>query len=141
MCAILDSSYFKYIDNPKMGPVYQWLDNYGGKLIHCTHGKYGREVRKYEKALLLMAKYQERGLLKMISKHKIEEHSRVLTRKKWSKLIKSNDLHILTLARASEAPLLIADDRKLIRDFKDIIKGDIYKDQNDQDLLKPDLCP
>ena len=55
--------------------------------------------------------------------------------------LKSDDPHILGLAKAANVKTLSSADRDLHKDFKTIIGGDIYQTENHKGLLKADLCP
>ena len=48
----------------------------------------------------------------------------------------SNDYHILALARVTGARLLYTQDRKLIADFKDIVKGKVYPSGNSKNAKR-----
>ena len=60
-------------------------------------------------------------------------------------VLKSNDPHIIALALASRAKVLVSDedgDKKLFEDFKKVIaQGKVYTRENHNHLLTKDTCP
>jgi hypothetical protein len=56
--------------------------------------------------------------------------------------ITSDDEHIIALALVAKVKVLVSDDIKLIRDFKDhITQGKVYRTKKHTHLLKKDTCP
>ena len=55
--------------------------------------------------------------------------------------LKSNDIHILALAKAGNVKLLCSNDVHLHKDFKGVIHGKVYKDRRHSKLLINNGCP
>ena len=77
----------------------------------------------------------------------IEAEIRWIKKQKLPKKMKpkSNDLHVIALARISGARLLYSDDKKLRKDFKNkhlvnSPRGKVYSKEDHQHLLDQNLC-
>ena len=144
MCAILDASKFgafKEEKNADMAPVKLWLNSQRGKLVYATYGRYGEEWSgtwgDNVSPLSVMTEFFTSGVLAHVPDEKIRDSETALENAR----IQSNDRHVLTLAHASSASLLISSDKALHKDFKTIIGGSIYQHKDHKHLLKPDICP
>lgn len=144
MCLIIDSNRFHVFFNERPDadttPIYRWLKTKNGKLVYTNFGKFSKEIKKSKNVQQTLNEYYRAGKAKLILKDAIEKEMRVLQ----GKSLKSNDVHIIALALASNTTLLYTSDGKLQKDFKDprlgIKKGRIYKNKKHEDLLKPDTC-
>jgi len=73
----------------------------------------------------------------MVSSQKVESEANRL-----KGAIKSNDKHIIALAKVSEVNVLVSLDKDLHKDFKKLIKdGKVYQKANHKRILHNDLCP
>ncbi len=126
-----------------MAPIHGWLEK-GGQLIYSNHEKLKRELMKSgRKAHNHFTALRRRDRAVQIDKGKVSQAMKEIEaeNKKSHRERKSNDSHILGLARASGAKLLCTEDRGLEKDFKKIIKGKIYKRKKDHSrLLTKNAC-
>ena len=117
-------------------PIHRWLDKQNGKLSYSDHKDWKKEMTQQHREAL--EKYHQAGQARFVPK---EEVSKEISNIKKEHTPKSNDIHILGLAKASKTKVLCTKDKKLEKDFNRIIKGKIYKNKNHSHLLKPDTCP
>lgn len=139
MCMILDANRCgDFINNDAdMGPVRRWIDNGINRLIYSNQEKIQSELydnREMKKYLEDRFKF---GRAKRIEKEKVEQAMKDIETKY---ILRSDDSHILGLAVASEAKLLCTQDKKLAQDFKEIVRGSIYKNKNHAHLLTDRIC-
>ena len=137
MCLILDNNQWGDFLNkkPDMLPIHNWLDKQQGKLVYSNHEGFNELSAKYQKSL---KNYKQQGKTRFVPKEKVEEKMKEI---KKSHQIKSNDTHILGLAKAESVKALCSKDRNLHEDFKEIIKGHVYQTKAHEHLLTRDLCP
>ncbi|MBI5723073.1 MAG: hypothetical protein HZA50_03865 [Planctomycetes bacterium] len=138
MCLIIDTSLSAMIfqtPTPKeFSPILKWLNSRKGQLV--IGGKNRKEICKVGKALENIAKWKEAGgIIREFSDNKVEAEEKSLPK------IRSNDPHVIALARISRARTLCAEDKELEADFTNtkIIpspQGMIYKNENHAHLLK-----
>ena len=143
MCIIIDtnkmSAFLKDHSSVDMEPIHTWLSKRWGPLVYTAYGKYGEELKSVKNRF---QEYARSGRVHLVDKSKIiPEENKLQT----IKLHKSNDIHILALARASGARLLYTEDKTLMADFKkkeiiDKPRGSIYSSAKNKNLLKKDLC-
>ena len=143
MCIIIDtnkmSAFLKNTSSEDLQPIHTWLSKRGGSFVYTTYGKYGEELKDFQRKLRA---YYQSGQARVFTEKQIEPEEDYLENLKQHK---SNDIHILALARASGARLLYTGDKALIADFgnKEIInnpKGKIYSGSRNKNLLRADLC-
>ena len=137
MCLILDASKFgDFIspDNSDMAPVKEWI-NKSGKLVYSPITKLKKELDNCRE----MNEYYE--TLRNLDKLNIVNKEKVIKKEKSLKNLSSNDQHIIALALVSGTELLVSGDKKLHKDFKSIVKGNVYQNQKHKRLLRPDTCP
>ncbi len=121
MCIIIDANRLGDLlaepTNPEVAPVRRWLKK-GGRLIYSTGGDFAAEVGRRARARLL--EYARDGSALQVPWAKIEADALALAPQ-----IRSDDPHVLALARFSGARLLYTHDGHLIEDFKNktIIDG------------------
>jgi hypothetical protein len=138
MCIILDTNTFGKFKNPTdedMEPVWKWLDSKNGKIVYSNTKKFEDE---WERGGMnhLRDQMMRAGHLKLVSEG-VEEKADELKGK-----ITSDDEHIIALALVAKVKVLVSDDIKLIRDFKDhITQGKVYRTKKHTHLLKKDTCP
>ena len=142
MCIIIDTNkihdFLKDPSSVDMKPIHTWLSKRGGSFVYTTYGKYGKELKDAKDRLSV---YVRNGHAHLVDKSKIIPEENKLQA---IKIHKSNDIHILALARASGARLLYTGDKALMADFKKkaIIdpRGKIYSGSGHKRLLKADIC-
>jgi len=140
MCLILDANKygdFMNKDNEDMKPVRMWIEGNGGKgkLVYSPTDKFEQELKCFRKMRDKLLYYQTRGKVKLVRKEKVEAEQAKLTG------LKSNDRHVIALARVAKVDLLVSNDRDLHEDFKIFCNGRIYQNRSHRHLLTPDLCP
>jgi len=138
MCIILDNNTWgDFIKNKEdMKPIRKWLEQKNGKLVYSNHIRFqelSNNSRRY------LAEYYRQGKAHLIPHEKVEKEIEKINIQ--NDQLKSNDLHILGLAKASNTTVLCTKDRSLHTDFKQIIQnGKIYKNKSHTHLLTKDLC-
>ena len=116
----------------------EWLNKKNGKLVYTPSGTYWNEINRNGKMKeYILREKRGKRKIKEISKQEFEDAMRELK----GITIKSNDKHILALAKAAHVKLLVSRDRNLHEDFGSIIKGKIYQKKEHAHLLTPDTCP
>jgi len=137
MCMILDNNTWGDFLKKKldMQPIHNWLEQKSGKLVYSNHRGFQELSKKYQRHL---KEYSRAGKAHLVSLEKVEKAIKEI--KKKHDIKKSNDPHILGLAKASNVTVLCTKDRILHNYFKNIIGGNIYQNKNHKHLLTPDLC-
>ena len=136
MCIIIDNNKFGEFDSPDAVPIRKWLQK-DGNVVYCIDGKFEEMPRK---ARGLLFEYERGGKATRYPWDKIEPEMASLPGG-----IKSDDEHILALARVSGARLLFSGDKDLHDDFKNpkIIGkpgGKVYQTQQHERLLTSSVC-
>ena len=142
MCAILDTNCCHEIfGNSQTVAGKRFLDwlNSHGKLV--IGGKLGSELAKNSRAARLVAALRAAGKAKLVSDLVVQQEEQALTK---LRILKSNDAHVVALARVTKARILYSHDENLHADFKNhqIIsqpRGSVYQGQTN--LLTRDACP
>ncbi|NQT11458.1 MAG: hypothetical protein HQ582_01835 [Planctomycetes bacterium] len=118
-------------------PVWEWIENGNGKLVFGSHGKLGSELRKLGKVKRRLLEMWRAGQALQVKAARIDQEEKAV-----AKLgeCKSNDIHVVALARASGARVLCTHDHKLETDFKNPTlvsnpRGKIYKTADHRELL------
>lgn len=119
-------------------PIRDWLDRRGGRIVYSTEGKFAGEVVGRARARL--AAYAQAGKAIYVPAERFLEYARDL-----EPLIRSNDSHVLALAKATGVRLLYTGDPDLIRDFKDKQfidnpRGKVYSGAGNTRLLTRSAC-
>ena len=134
MCIIVDSNqwgdFLKYKEDMK--PIHQWLENQNGKLVYSNHETFKREIN--QKTFI---EYSRAGKTKFFSSEKVNSEIEKIQNQY---TLKSNDMHILGLAKASNTKVLCTHDKKLHEDFKNVIHGRVYQNESHRHLLTKDIC-
>lgn len=143
MCIIIDANKLgSFLTDPPdedSAPVRKWLDK-GGILVYSTGSIFAEEVTKRAKRKL--ADYVRAGQAKVIPGEQfMDDESSLRTQRG----LRSNDPHVLALARASGARLLYTGDNDLIADFKnkqfiDKPRGKVYSGSANANLLTRSAC-
>ena len=119
--------------NDDIAPIYEWLGR-GGLIVYSTEGKFKTDLnQKTQERLTVLVR---NGLARQVRRDRVEPHEAEFGN------IRSDDPHVLALARAAGVRLLYTRDGKLRSDFKDpkFIGGAIYKGHADAGLLTDDAC-
>lgn len=141
MCIIVDTNCLNDLNNPQnedMKPVRDWLKKHGS-LIYTTGGKYGEEL-KHSAIKNQLVKWRQSNQFKQIKqKDKLEEQENQFKRM----ALKSDDPHILALAKVANVKVLVSQDIDLHADFTNpqIVGGKVYQKARHAHLLKKDTCP
>ena len=144
MCIIVDANRLgNFLAEPAdkdAAPIREWLNRKGGSILYSTGGEFAQELGK--KAKTKLQNYSRAGKAKLFPASKFEQDLRDLQAQGG---LRSNDPHILALARASGARLLYTRDRDLITDFKDRRfidkpRGKIYSGAANANLLTRLVC-
>lgn len=146
MCIIVDANQLgRFLAEPPDSdatPIRQWLDRSrgGGVLVYSTSGKFAKEIGP--KARIKLANYARAGKARLVPADRLaEEEERLRT----SGQLRSDDAHVLALARESRARVLFTADQDLIADFTDhrLItnpRGKVYSGAANADLLARSTC-
>lgn len=121
-------------------PIRRWVDGGAGNLVYTTGGKFDREMT--DKVLDWLSEREKAGRAKLIPAASIQGEVRRL--ESWNRL-RSDDAHVLALARVSGARLLYTGDKALMDDFRDpeIVprpRGKIYSGAKNARLLTANAC-
>lgn len=123
-----------------MAPVRIWVEKKNNRIAYSPTEKNEKELGPRGKMRDIVNVYRRQGKIKIIAKKEVEAKLKDLKKKR----IKSNDLHIIALAQASRATLLVTKDANLKSHFKnrDLIKnGKIYDRKKNKKLLEKHRCP
>jgi len=140
MCLIIDTNVAHFLVRPdsiRTRPIVQWIMA-GGTLV--WGGRLTEELRHNRKVAGFLAVLERQGQMRSVAKAELKgEIVRIKTR------CRSDDAHIIALARLVRARILFTDDKRLRKDSldRDLIdrpKGRLYTDADDQHLLGPDTC-
>lgn len=145
MCIIIDANKMGgFLTEPPnqaaaAAPIHDWLRKKGGKIVYSTGGKFAAEVRGRAQERLTL--YARSGQAIQIDARRFQDDESSLA----NDGIKSDDPHVLALARESGARLLYTDDADLMDDFKDKRfidkpRGKVYRNQTHVGLLTKSTC-
>ena len=139
MCVILDTNCIgKFIKgtDEDIKPVRHWVYRKNGKIVYSGTEKF-RSEWSGSKARELMRELQRRNKLIEVPVQDVAKKENEL-----KEIIKSDDEHIIALALVGKVRVLVSDDIKLIRDFKNYVtQGKVYKTKQHERLLTKDTCP
>ncbi len=144
MCMIVDANKLGSLlsDKPTADvvPIHDWLNKRSGKLVYSTDGGFADEAGG--RSAKRLAGYARAGRATVIPTEAFAEDERQLRNNKG---LRSDDPHVLALARYSRARVLYTADADLIRDFKDkqfIAKprGKVYSGSQNARLLTRSTC-
>ena len=150
MCMIIDVNFFSgNVSIDDYEPIVKWLlDWRKGKIIFSQVGEKQSE-KEFNSSI--PAKFREKfpdsfdqlarvGAFQELKEEDVEQKKNEI--KNRDKIdLKSNDAHILAMAELGNARILATYDKDLMKDFKGIIRGSIYKDKDHKGLLRKDTCP
>ncbi len=119
---------------PDTAPIHEWLQRGWGSIVYSTGGQFETDIAPRNRERL--AGLVRAGRARLVPRERVEAHEADFGN------IRSNDPHILALARAAGVRLLYTRDGRLRRDFRDekLIGGTIYRDRRDTGLLTEDAC-
>ena len=112
MCLIIDANRggdFANLQDPYLLPLLSWVRK-GGKIV--SGGKLELELSKIGIMREMMLEWSRRGNLVRIPSASVQSEIDALCP------IKSDDPHVVALARLSGARLIVTEDKKLIADLK-----------------------
>ncbi|MDE0458888.1 MAG: hypothetical protein OXI15_16455 [Chromatiales bacterium] len=142
MCIIVDTSRMgDFLADPPgddAAPIRRWLDTGSGSVVYSTAGKFADEIRGHARQRLL--RYSQAGKAKFVPEDRFIDDQNTLEGQ-----IRSDDPHVLALARATGVRLLYTGDADLIADFKDKAfldkpRGKIYSGAANANLLTRSAC-
>lgn len=142
MCIILDANISHHFDPPSSDakPIIAWLDSGAG--ILAIGGKNTIELTSNHKMRRWLRTLLQAGRAYITPSKKIEQAE---TEIKSLRECRSNDAHIIALARASGARLLYSNDRNLHVDFTNPRllnrpRGKVYQSVTHKHLLLRSVC-
>lgn len=119
VCVIIDNNVAARVllqEDPDFDPVRHGLSGASGRHIRIAYGgKVREELFRNTRIRLALENLDRAGRATVVPASKIEEEQRALIN---SGLCTSNDVHVIALARAAPARVLISLDQDLHRDFK-----------------------
>ena len=120
--------------NPDTAPIHEWLGRGLGSIVYSAGGRFETDIVSRNRERL--AGLVRAGRARLVPWERVEPHQAGFGN------IRSDDPHVLALARAAGVRLLYTRDGRLRRDFRDgqLIGGAIYRDRRDSDLLTEDAC-
>ena len=145
MCIIVDANRIGGLlgDPPDAdaAPVRDWIESGKGRIVYSTGGQFANEIGG--KAKLKLQAYVQAGNAKLVPHRDFAE---IEQRLRSDRRLRSDDPHVIALARASGARLLFSGDRNLIQDFTSpqIInkpRGKVYSGAGNAGLLNRSRCP
>ena len=133
MCIIIDANkmsvFLSEPPNEDVAPIHDWLSdkNKMGKIVYATGGKFDDEIGRRARERLTVYYRSGRAIRIDADAQDFRRDESSLAPK-----IRSDDPHVLALARASGARRLYTDDAKLMDDFTDKRfidgpRGKVYK--------------
>ena len=144
MCIIVDANrlgdFLADPAKPDAAPVRKWLNRGAGRIVYSTGGAFAREIgRRHRVRLQALAQAGKASVVPAPRFADDERELGVLGR------LRSDDPHVLALARATGVRLLYTNDPDLIADFKnkqliDRPRGRVYSSAANAGLLDRAVC-
>ena len=140
MCVIVDASVaglvFSIPYQVDFAPLWRWLIEKDGKLVYG--GQLAKELGRLPKAKRILAELKSEGRALLCPRQKVDEEEKEVHK---LGLCRSDDPHVIALARVSGARVLCTNDGDLEVDFKNrqlvpAPRGTIYKNASHKSLLK-----
>ena len=144
MCIIVDTNKLGgFLADPPdkdSRPIHKWLVRGAGSIVYSTGGKFAEEIPDRAKAKL--ADYVRAGRAKLIPESLFADDERDLEARPD---LRSDDPHVLALAKVAGVRLLYTADRNLISDFRnknfiDRPRGKVYSSARNANLLTDSVC-
>lgn len=142
MCIIVDANrlgaFLADTADVDAEPIHAWLRRGRGVVVYSTGGAFARELGR--RARERLAQYVRAGMATLVSSDRFKDDEDSLRDR-----IRSDDPHVLALARASGARLLYTADGNLISDFKnkqliDGPRGKVYTGAANARMLARTTC-
>ncbi len=131
MCAILDANVVGRVFGPGSGPAgrefRRWIEKRKGRLV--VGGLLLRELASHDGFRSWLQEALKSGRAKSVPDERVGREAERLEKED---ACRSDDQHVLALARLSGARLLYSRDHALQRDFKELLKnpkGMVYPEQ------------
>ena len=143
MCIIVDANRLGGVladpADVDAAPVRAWLEG-GGRIVYSTGGAFAREVGGRMRDRLLT--YAQAGRADYVPADQLADDERILAARRD---LRSDDPHVLALARKTGTRLLYTGDRALMADFKnkkliDRPRGKVYTGAANAALLIATAC-
>lgn len=140
MCVIIDASVagvaFAIPYHVDFKPLWHWIECQDGRIV--LGGRLSSELNRLPNVRRLLAEFTRAGLAVYVTKQKVDEEEKEVHK---LGLCRSNDPHVIALARVSGARVLCTNDGDLEVDFKNrqlvsAPRGSIYKNASHKSLLK-----
>ena len=144
MCIIVDTNRLgAFLADPPdddSRPIHKWVERGAGSIVYSTGGRFAQEIQGRAKTKL--ANYVRAGRAKLIPGSLFTDDARNL---KARADLRSDDPHVLALARAAGVRLLYTGDGDLISDFTnkrliDRPRGKVYSGARNAGLLTRSVC-
>ena len=144
MCIIVDTNKLgAFLADPPdddSRPIHKWVERGAGSIVYSTGGRFAQEIQGRVKAKL--ENYVRAGRAKLIPGSLFTNDERHLEARAD---LRSDDPHVLALARAAGVRLLYTGDDNLISDFKnkrfiDRPRGKVYSGAYNAGLLTRSVC-
>ena len=144
MCVIVDTDVLDMFisGEDKFKPIWDWLNSGRGKIVYTDTEKFKKEweLGQRTKKGSFWVDLRRTNKLKLVLAEKVSNKQLEIESENYGKT-NSNDPHIIALALVSHTKLLTTEDNRLIKDFKHIVKGKIYREEKHNHLLTKDTCP
>ena len=144
MCIIVDANAAAQLCQPELTPaaepVVDWIENRGGRVIHG--GELTRQLIANRRVGRWLRALFQAGRASQVAAAGIAAEVQLIRQ---SRLCRSNDLHILAVARISGARILFSYDQSLHADFTNPAllnqpRGKVYQNAGHRNLLTSDAC-
>ena len=144
MCIIVDANRLgAFLSEPASedaAPIRDWLDRRGGRIVYSTGGAFDEEVGRPTRARLRA--YVQAGKAQVVPAHRFAADEGSLRERAD---LRSDDPHVLALARWTGVRPLYTGDQDLIADFKDKQfidhpRGKVYSRAANAGLLTRAAC-
>ena len=141
MCIVIDANqlgaFLNNADDADAMPIRRWLNKGFGRIVYSTGGSFADEVgRGYKQRL---EAYVRAGQAKLVPAARFADDEKALLPH-----TRSDDPHVLALARCEGVRLLYMKDNRLIADFKDKEfvrpRGKVYSGFRNANLLTKTAC-
>ena len=144
MCIIIDANRLgAFLSDPAdedAAPIHNWLDRLGGRIVYSNGGTFASELGPRTRTRLQT--YVRAGKALVVSADRFANDERGLSERAD---LRSDDPHVLALARWSRVRLLYTGDSDLIADFKNqrlvnSPRGKVYSSAANAHLLTRAAC-
>ena len=144
MCIIVDANCLgEFLSDPateNAAPIRNWMTKRGGLIVYSTGGAFETEVGHRQRRRLDI--YVRAGQARVVPASQFAADERALRARTDRR---SNDPHVLALARATGVRLLYTNDDDLVEDFKnkkfiDQPRGKVYSSAANARLLARAAC-